>query len=145
MIGEMIDASYEKYYAMAEPDFDWDKEPIEFRQRWKVNYRFGVKIIANLKLPELACYKIHEIYFRILTLCRGTRLLIEIKRYHTQHGTWPDSLNAIKSGAPAEAVIDPVTGNEFEYENHGERFSLFAETINIWPKQSSCSKAQTKI
>jgi hypothetical protein len=61
-------------------------------------------------------------------------LLIAIKQYYIEHDTWPDSLNAVKSGVPAEAFIDPVTGNEFEYENHGERFSLFGETVNIWPK-----------
>jgi len=44
------------------------------------------------------------------------------------------NLNAIKSAAPAEAFIDPVTSNPLQYENHGERFSLYGETANIWPK-----------
>ena len=131
-IGEIVDASYEKYYAMTELDFDWDKESDEPRSSWKVNYRSGIELLSNL--PEQAYYRIHEIYLRNLALRRGSRLLIEIKRYHTQHGTWPDSLNAIKSGVPAEAFIDPANGNDFEYENHGERFSLFGETVNIWPK-----------
>ncbi len=32
-IGEIVDAGFEQHYAMAEPDFDWDKEPSEFRPR----------------------------------------------------------------------------------------------------------------
>jgi hypothetical protein len=117
---------------MAEPGFDWDKEPVEFRPRWKVNYLSGVKLIANL--PEQAYYRVHEIYLRNLELRRGSRLLTAIKQYNIEHGSWPRSLDEIKPEAPAEAFIDPVSGNEFDYENHGERFSLYGETINIWPK-----------
>jgi hypothetical protein len=131
-ISEIVDAGYEKYYAMAEPDFDWNKEPGEPRPRWKVNYLSGIKLIANL--PEQAYYRIHEIYLRNLEMRRGSRLLTAIKRYYIEHDSWPASLDAIKSRAPAEAFIDPVSGGQFEYENHGERFSLYGETINIWPK-----------
>ena len=131
-IGRIVDESYAKYYAMAEPDYDWSKEPNYVWRLWKFNYRAGVKFITGINEPTY--YSVHERYFRNLTLRRGSRLLIEIKRYHIEHGTWPDSLNAIKSGVPAEAFIDPANGNEFEYENHGERFSLFGETVNIWPK-----------
>jgi len=131
-IGEIVDASYAKYYAMTEPGFDWDKEPVEFRPHWKVNYLSGVKLIANL--PEQAYYRVHEIYLRNLELRRGSRLLTAIKQYNIEHGSWPRSLDAIKPEAPAEAFIDPVSGGQLEYENHGERFSLYGETINIWPK-----------
>jgi hypothetical protein len=41
--------------------------------------------------------------------------------------------NTEKSDALAEAFIDPVTGNPLEYENHRQSFSLYGETINIWP------------
>jgi hypothetical protein len=81
-----------------------------------------------------AYYRIHEIYLRNLEMRRGSRLLTAIKQYNIEHGGWPASLDEIKSRAPAEAFIDPVSGNEFEYVNHGERFSLYGETTNIWPK-----------
>jgi hypothetical protein len=35
---------------------------------------------------------------------------------------------------PAEALVDPVTGKQLNYENHGKRFSLYGEMVNIWPK-----------
>jgi len=131
-ISEMVDASFEKYYAMAEPGFDWNKEPVEFRPRWKVNYRSMVDLLTGILEP--AYYRVHEIYLRNLELRRGSRLLTAIKQYKIEHGSWPRSLDEIKPEAPAEAFIDPVSGNEFEYENHGERFSLYGETTNIWPK-----------
>jgi len=131
-IGEIVGAGFEQYYAMAEPDFDWDKEPAEFRPRWKVNYRSMVDLLTCILGP--AYYRIHEIYLRNLEMRRGSRLLVAIKQYNIEHGSWPASLDEIKSNAPAEAFIDPVSGNEFEYENHGERFSLYGEITNIWPK-----------
>jgi len=131
-IGEIVDAGFEQHYAMAEPDFDWDKKPSEFRPRRKANYNNIVEMLISLTGP--AYYSIHEIYLRNLEMRRGSRLLTAIKRYYIENGSWPPSLDTIKSRAPAEAFIDPVSGGQLEYENHGERFSLYGETRNIWPK-----------
>jgi hypothetical protein len=60
-------------------------------------------------------------------------LLLAIKQYRNENGRWPDSLDDIKSNVPAEALIDPA-GERFDYENHGERFSLYGKSINIWPQ-----------
>jgi len=79
-------------------------------------------------------YLHHNSYLKTLTLRSGSRLLLAIKQYYNEHGVWPPNLDSIKSAAPAEAFIDPVTGNQLQYENHGERFSLYGETANIWPK-----------
>jgi len=139
-IGEMVDASYAKYYAMTEPSFDWTREPQQLLsfltpsnfRRIRFNYEYGTKLVADMSVESY--YRIHESYLRNLAFRRGSRLLIAIKQYNNENGSWPGSLDAIKSGAPAEAFIDPVSGNEFEYENHGKRFSLYGETRNIWPK-----------
>jgi hypothetical protein len=131
-ISEMFDTDFEKHYAMAKSDFDWNKAPADIQTSQKVNY--GVLIEMLTSSLGSAYQSVHNTYVRNLALRRGSRLLIAIKKYHNEHGTWPESLNAIKSGVPAEAFIDPANGNKFEYENHGKRFSLFAETINIWPK-----------
>jgi len=131
-ISEMFDTAYEKLYEMAKPDFDWDKVPDETQTSRKANYRALIEMLTSLTGP--AYRPIHERYVRNLALHRGTRLLVAIKQYHIEHGTWPDSLDAIKSNVPAEALIDPATGKDFEYENHDQRFSLFAESVNIWPK-----------
>ena len=78
--------------------------------------------------------RIHEIYLRILTYRRGSRLLVAIRQYKNEKGNWPEDLNAIKSLAPAEAFIDPAYGSRFEYETYDKNFSLYGGQTNIWPK-----------
>ncbi len=134
---EILDTCLDKYNSMTGPDFDWKKQSQKLdslitSSKRRFNYIHFAQLMAD-KWAE-SKYGLHDLYLRTLALRRGSQLLIAIKQYNIEHGTWPDSLNAIKSGVPAEALIDPVTGNEFEYENHGERFSLFGETVNIWPK-----------
>ena len=131
-IGKIVNSGYEKHYAMTRPDFDWNTQPDQQQPRFKFNYGYMVEFMTSLTYP--AYFQIHEIYQKHLTFRRGSRLLIAIKQYHNENKTWPPNLDSIKFAAPAEAFIDPVTGNQLEYENHGERFSLYGETANIWPK-----------
>ena len=131
-IGKIVDTGFETHYTMTRPDFDWNTQPDQLQLRSKLNYGYIVEMMTSLTYPIY--YRIHEIYQRHLTLRRGSRLLIAIKQYHNENKTWPPNLDSIKSAAPAEAFIDPVTGNPLQYENHGERFSLYGETANIWPK-----------
>jgi len=137
---EILDASFDRYNAMTQPDFDWSKRPQKFDslitrsnfRHVKFNYRYFARFMADLL--EGTYFGLHDAYLTGLTTRRGSRILIAIKQYHSKHGDWPPDLDAIKSAAPAEAFIDPVTGNPLQYENHGERFSLYGETANIWPK-----------
>lgn len=73
-------------------------------------------------------------YMSNILLRHGTRLILGLRKYKNIHGTWPPDLDSIKSATPAEAFIDPVTENPLKYENHGETFSLYGETIKIWPE-----------
>ena len=131
-IGKFVDAGFEKHYAMTSPDFDWNTQADQHKPRSMLNYGYMVEFMTSLTYPVY--FQIHEKYQKHLTLRRGSRLLIAIKQYQIEHGVWPPDLDLIKSAAPAEAFIDPVTGNQLQYENHGERFSLYGETANIWPK-----------
>ena len=131
-ICKFVDVGLEKHYAMTKPDFDWNTQPDQQQPRFKLNYGYMVEILTSLTYPVY--FNIHEKYQKYLTYRRGSRLLIAIKQYHNENNTWPPNLDSIKSAVPAEAFIDPVTGNPLEYENHGERFSLYGETANIWPK-----------
>jgi hypothetical protein len=139
-VAEIIDESFNKYYSMIEPDYDWAKEPQQWDPYFIHNYisrthcNFKSFIQSSINMSEGVYYKHHGWYLRNLALRRGSRLLVAIKKYHNQHGTWPETLDAIKSDVQAEALIDPVASNKFKYENHGERFSLFGESVNIWPK-----------
>jgi hypothetical protein len=131
-ISKIVDVSFEKYYIMTKPDFDWNTQPEQQKPRFKLNYGNMVEFMTSLTYPVY--FQIHETYQKHLTLRRGSRLLIAIKQYHNEHGDWPPDLDAIKSAAPAEAFIDPVTDNQLEYKNHGKYFSLYGQLINIWPR-----------
>jgi hypothetical protein len=129
---DIIDATYEKYRPMGDPDFDWDRERSELSPRFRLNYMFIIDcLIAS---SERRYYTYHDIYLRSLAFRRGSRLLVGIRQYQIEHNAWPANLDAIKAAVPAEALIDPVTESELTYMNHGERFSLYGETANIWPK-----------
>jgi len=129
---QMIDDAYAQYYAMAEPDFDWAKGPVESRPPLRLNYSYAVELVAGWNGQSY--YRLYDLYLTGLTSYRGSRLLVAIKQYHLENGSWPQSLDRIESFVPPEALIDPVTGEHLQYENHGERFSLYGEMANIWPK-----------
>jgi hypothetical protein len=129
---EIIEKIYEEHHAMAEPTYAWGKEKTAPPPSLELNCRFLIWALTNRTSRLYGGF--HDIYLKRLAQRRGSMLLIALKQYNNENGTWPASLNVIKSRVPAEALIDPAGGNEFEYENHGERFSLFGETVNIWPK-----------
>ena len=129
---QMIDAHYKKYYEMAAPDFDWQQAHIDPVPRFRPNCRFVIRMLTD---NTTRLYRpFHETYLKRLAVRRSSRLLIAIRQYQVENGAWPLNLDGIKTAVPAEALIDPVTANEFEYKNHGERFSLYGETVNIWPR-----------
>ena len=143
-IAEIIDASYDKLDTMYEPDYDRTKETPTFnpdlmktiiaRLRFNDKYLYQCLAQFSVELLKETYFKLHDTYMKSLTLRRGSRVLVAMKQYQNEHGTWPPNLDAIKTTAPAEAFIDPITGNPLQYENLGERFSLKTETVNIWPK-----------
>jgi len=134
-IAKIVETTIDRYRPMSQPDFNWLKEPDKPDMRFQLNYPYMVKA-AIIEESEIDRYYrfFHDKYLEHIALRRGLRLLIAIRQCQLESGAWPPNLGAIRSSAPAEAFIDPAGGNEFEYENHGERFSLFGETANIWPK-----------
>jgi hypothetical protein len=131
-VANIVDATYEKYYAMTDPNFDWSKKPPEVQPQLKLNYRCIIESLTNMSGQTYS--RIHELYLKFLASRRGSRLLVAIKQYQIENGNWPANLDAIKSYAPAESFIDPVSGSQFEYEKHDSRFSLYGAAGNIWPK-----------
>ncbi len=129
---KIIDASYEKYYAMAEPGFDWKKEPREFPItslfRFNFNYRFTVQSLANML--ESSFYKIHEQYLRTIAGQRGCQLIIALRRYKNKNGHWPETLDEIKTLALAEIFVDPFNNGSFVYKLTDDSFKLYSKGLN---------------
>lgn len=126
--GEIIDSEYERLYAMAEPDFDWQKKVERPTIMLRLNYRYLVERLTEILEP--AYYRIHDTYLRTISQQRGTRLTIALRRYKNKTGFWPVNLDDIKSMAPAEIFVDPINGGDFVYEITEENFRLYSKGKN---------------
>ncbi len=132
--GEIIDSAYERYYAMTEPDFDWQKEPEEvpitslFSISFRFNYSYMVNVMA--KMSEQVYYRIPSIYRRAKAEQNGCLLIIALKRYKDKAGRWPESLDDIKSLVPAEIFIDPINNDSFVYKLTEDNFTLYSKGEN---------------
>ena len=126
--GKIIDESYEKYYAMAEPDFDWQKGPRKFSPKFRLNFRYTTEFAAGLL--EESYHRVHDIYLRLLTDKRGSRIIVALRRYKNKNGFWPVNLDDVKSMAPVEIFVDPTNGGDFVYEITEENFRLYSKGKN---------------
>ena len=73
---------------------------------------------------------VRDKYLRLLSLRRGVSVLAGLRRYHDANDRWPDRLDEIKVLVPAQALLDPYTGQPFVYAPAGEVFRLFARGPN---------------
>jgi hypothetical protein len=79
-----------------------------------------------------------EVHLRLLWRRRGTRILAGLRRYHDAKGCWPDSLEEIMTFVPAQALIDPYTGQMFVYRKiAGGEFLLYARGPNKLDEKGS--------
>ncbi len=119
---------------MAEPEFDWQKEPEKFSLTSpfsifaRFNYYRLIEPLAYMSAEPY--YGFHDIYFRNTAEIRGVRIMIALRRYKNKTGDWPESLDDIKSLAPAEIFVDPINGNSFVYKLTEENFTLYSKGKN---------------
>ena len=159
---EIIDDSYERYYMMAEPDYDWEKGPGDYK--FKIRCNFIGLVDTTTSILEGAFRKIHHLYLRTESQRNGVKIIIALRRYRNSHGTWPESLDEIKDTSPAELFIDPVNNGSYVYKLAEDDFELYSKGENniddngdrgtkkedstktddrmIWPKQDN--KCETK-
>jgi len=132
-VAKNIDASYERLYAMADPDFDWQKEPetISIKSLFSfpgINYRRMIKL--ENRIIEIQLHRFHDLYIRCTAQRRGTLIIIALRRYKNKSGYWPESLDDIKSLSPAEIFVDPINGGPFVYKLTEENFTLYSKGKN---------------
>ncbi|MCK4752691.1 MAG: hypothetical protein KAS75_04530 [Planctomycetes bacterium] len=135
--GQIIDDAYERYYAMAEPDFDWATTKSNFdwqamteifSLKYRFNFHYMTKFMAGTS--EGVYHRIHDIYLRLLTDKKGCQLLIGLRRYKNKTRDWPESLDEIKSFVPAETFIDPTNEGEYAYKLTDDSFTLYSKGKN---------------
>ncbi len=126
--GEIIDSKYEKFYAMAEPNFDWQKGTGKPTKMLRFNYRYLVEHLAGISEPTY--YSIHDTYLRTISQQRGTLLTIALRHYKNKTGHWPENLDEVKSLAAEEIFVDPINGDSFVYKLTNENFELYSKGKN---------------
>ncbi len=125
---KVIDATYEKYYTMADPNYNWSKKPPEVQRKFKWNFPYMIELFADMSGGTY--YTIHERYLDYLAGRRGSRLLVAIKQYKNKNSHWPETLDEIKPFAPAEIFVDPINCNSFVYKPTDDSFKLYSKGKN---------------
>ena len=74
--------------------------------------------------------RIQEHYLQQLANCRGSRILIALRRYRNKNGQWPPTLDGIKNLVPEEILVDPINGGSFVYRLAEENFTLYSKGEN---------------
>ncbi|MHC4196080.1 MAG: hypothetical protein ACYSQZ_09125 [Planctomycetota bacterium] len=160
----IIDAEYERLYAMAKPDYGWQKKAEKPTKMFRLNYRYFVERLVGMLEP--AYYKIHDLYLRLTADKRGSRIIIALRRYKNKNGNWPESLDDVKALAPAEIFVDAINGSSFVYKPTEENFTLYSKGKNnidedgkwdgwdeekteaddwlIWPRRSYKAKEESR-
>ena len=132
-VSDIIDTSFERLYRMAEPDFDWKKEPKKFSMSSiKINFCLMTRRTIDMLITtsESTYYTVHDIYLATIAQQKGSQIIIALRRYKNQNGQWPATLEDIKSFAPAEIFVDPINGDSFVYKQTEGNFILYSKGKN---------------
>jgi len=134
-LSKAIDIAYQKYYEMANLNFDWSRKPKPtefplplFELNYKLNYKYLIKMLALME--ESTYYKIHDLYLRQESGKNGSLLLIALRRYKDKTGVWPENLDETKGLTNEENFIDPVNGQSFVYKLTDGGFTLYSKGKN---------------
>ncbi len=123
-LADIIDASYEKYYAAAEPGYGWDEH---LQKPYPAPLRFNFAFMIRLMFQPR---DIHDIYLVSMARKRATQIIIALKRYKNKQGHWPESLEGIKSLASSDIFVDPINDGDFVYRLTEENFTLYSRDEN---------------
>ncbi len=125
----IIDDIQKRYYSMADPEYDWQKEHDKFSLK-SVRLNFLCLSEMMSRILENDWPKIHDLYLRATTWKRASRLIIVLRHYKNRTGHWPESLEEIKPLAPAEIFVDPINNNSFVYKLTEKNFMLYSKGKN---------------
>jgi hypothetical protein len=138
-VGKIIDTIFEKYYAMAKPDFDWKKQPqkplgppFPSESVWPCfNQRQAVERLAAYASGG-TYHKLHDMYLRLVANQKGCQILITLRRYKNSNsnGNWPESLDDIKVMTASETLVDPINDGPFVYKLTEDSFTLYSKGKN---------------
>jgi hypothetical protein len=125
----IIDDIHQHYYSMADPEYDWQKEPKKFTLMMiRLNFRCLLEMMS--RICESNWPTIHDIYLRAVIEQRGSQLLIALRLYKNETGRWPQTLEELKPLVPVELFIDPSNNSSFVYRLTEKNFVLYSKGKN---------------
>ncbi|HUT30146.1 MAG TPA: hypothetical protein VMX13_10170 [Sedimentisphaerales bacterium] len=87
--------------------------------------------ILRLQDPQRAALeRCEELCRRTLASRRGAYILLALRRYKNTNGSWPHSLDEVKSLAPPEVFVDPLNAGSFVYKLTQDTFTLYSRGQN---------------
>ena len=121
---EFVDDAYKIHYAVADADYDWQKEPEQIKPKFKLNYSHYNKYLTYLLQPTY--HRIHDLYLRLLTDRKACQIVIGLRQYKNENGCWPKTLDDIIDLVPAEVFVDALSGKAFVYKLTDDGFTLYS-------------------
>lgn len=126
---KIIDELFDKYYEMAESDFAPDAEDDLFSfSNIKLNYKFMKQMNVDMIMNN--SFILDEMCIENMSMRNASVLLIGLKKYHNEHGCWPENLEQIEDFIGAEYFYDPENGDEFIYKQIDGEFTLYSKGMN---------------
>jgi hypothetical protein len=126
---KIIDKVCEKYYPMAQVDYDWQNDIPKFSWRsLRPNYHCFAYIISGIQQPNYS--GIHDLYLRSLANRKACQVIIALKEYKNKNDHWPQTLEEIRSLVPSQVLIDPINGGSFVYKLTDDGFRLYSKGPN---------------
>ncbi|MBL7153405.1 MAG: hypothetical protein ISS79_06785 [Phycisphaerae bacterium] len=109
-------------------DLTIEKLKEEFGPIEHVKYLFNYGIYGMVKPSDADLDGLH---MRLhIASRRVNHILIALRRYKNKHSHWPETLDEIKSLAPAEVFVDPISGDSFVYKLADDTFRLYSKGKN---------------
>lgn len=66
---------------------------------------------------------------RVQTQIRGLTIMAGLENYWTEHGVYPDTLDALQPDLPAGILVDPFSNQPFQYHSDGS--SYFVHSVGL--------------
>ncbi len=125
----IVDDIFEKYYKMAEVDYEWKNDIHEFSRRsLRPNYKSFLELISNIFMPAYEVF--HREYFRSIAHKRSCHVIIALRKYKNKSGQWPETLGEIRMLVPSQVLTDPINGGSFVYKLTDGGFRLYSKGPN---------------
>lgn len=134
-MGGIIDKAYDKCAPMLDPQFDWHRvpsfslSPMENPDWQYLGRDFAYSMERLAGTSGTLYHTLRDSCLRAETGRRGTRVMVALRRYTNERGSWPHDLEAAQPYAKDTPLVD-AWGRSFVYRPDGTSFMLYSTGDN---------------